>query len=433
MGALYRNDRTATFPQSWYAATVTAPPLRPALRGTHTADVCVIGAGFTGLSAARVMAAKGLSVIVLDAHRAGFGASGRNGGQVASGFGAPQRLLARKLGAGLARDLWALTEEAKADVAANARAFGPDIRYRAGIAHGCYSDGELADNRADAEFLSASYGYDKVQSYDAADFAGIVQSPLYRGGLIDRGGAHIHPLRYALALADAAEASGARIHDQSPVHHIARGSTVSIRTGQGRVRAAHAIIATNGYIDGLDRAVAARVLPLNSFIVATAPLGDKADTVLAEDIAVEDSKHFVNYYRLSEGRRLLFGGRASARIAFPTDIAAYLRPRFEQLFPQIAGTPVTHAWGGTLGVTATGLPAVLRVAPNILSIGGFNGQGVALSGLCGKIMGEAVAGQVGRFETLARIPSVTFPGGAMFGRGVLGAYIALQGLRERFG
>ena len=433
MGALYGNDRTAAFPQSWYAATVSPPPLRPALRGDHRADVCVIGAGFTGLSAARVMAARGLSVIVLDAHRAGFGASGRNGGQVGSGLGVSQRRLARRLGAGLARDLWHLAEEAKADVAANARAFGPDIHYRPGIAHGCYTATELADDRDEAAFLASTYGYDKIESFDRDTFADIVRSPQYRGGLIDRGGAHIHPLRYALALAGAAEASGARIYEQSPVHHLAHGQSLSIRTSAGRVRASHAVIATNGYIDGLIPQVAARVLPLNSFIVATEPLGDRADAILGEDIAVEDSKHFVNYYRLSEDRRLLFGGRASARIAFPADIAGLLRPRFEKLFPQLGGVPITHVWGGTLGVTAYRLPAVMRVAPNVLSVGGFNGHGVALSGLSGKLMGEAVTGDSARFDTFARLPSLAFPGGAAVGRGILAAYLGVKAWQDRLG
>jgi len=193
MNTLYRNDKRAQFPASWYAATVNTPPLRAELRGAQTADVCVIGAGYTGLSAARVMAARGLSVIVLEAHRAGFGASGRNGGQIASGYNASQRLLARKLGGDVARDLWALSQEAKADVAANCAAFGDDTQYKPGIAHGCYSAKELAEHTADAAFLHKTYDYDQVTAYAPADFAQIVQTPAYTGGVIDTGGAHMHP------------------------------------------------------------------------------------------------------------------------------------------------------------------------------------------------------------------------------------------------
>ena len=433
MTPLYRNDQVATFPQSWYAATVDHPPLRPDLRGTQKADVCVIGAGYTGLTAARTLAAKGLSVIVLDAHRAGFGASGRNGGQIASGYNAPQRLLAQKLGGETARALWDLTQEAKADVAANCKAFGQQMQHKPGIAHGCYSDAELADVLRDADHLNSAYGYTDVDRYDTDEFAQIVKSPAYKGGIVDRGGAHMHPLRYALALAKAAEDAGAVIYEKSPAHHIAKGATVSVRTSKGRVQAKHVIIATNGYISGLERQVAARILPINSFICATKPLGDLAKETLTEDIAVEDSRRFVNYYRLSEDGRLLFGGRASSKIAFPEDIAALLRPRMTALFPQLSGIEITHQWGGTLGVTTTSLPAIQRVAPNILSAGGFTGHGVALSGLCGKVMAEAIAGQAGRFDTLMALPTPPFPGGEMGGRPLLGLYIAWNNLRERLG
>lgn len=433
MSTLYRNDKVAAFPNSWYAATVTHPPLRPDLRGTQTADVCVIGAGYTGLTAARTLAAKGLSVIVLEAHRAGFGASGRNGGQVATGLGLAQRDLIRKYGEAPARALWDFSLEATADVAANCTAFGPETCHRWGIAHGCYTDTEYAKHAQEARFLADHYGYAKIEPQDKSTFAETVKTTSYAGGVIDRGGAHIHPLRYALALARATEDAGAVIYENSPAHHIAKGDTASVRTSKGRVNAKHVVIATNGYIAGLDRQVAAKVVPLNSFIIATEPLEDRAKDIIAEDIAVEDSKHFVNYYRMSEDKRLLFGGRASAKVAFPTDIAGLLRPRMTDLFPRLGDVRIDFAWGGALGVTATGIPAALRVAPNILSAGGFNGHGVALSGLCGKIMGEAIAGQAGRFDTLATLPTVTFPGGPLFGRSVLGLYLAWQGLREKLG
>ncbi len=426
MSVLYRNDRIATFPDSWYADGVETPPLRAELKGQHTADVCVVGAGYTGLSAARVMARAGLSVIVLDAHRAGFGASGRNGGQVASGYNASQRKLTKILGDETAKALWDLTEEAKADVAA----LGPDIDRKPGIAHGCYSDAERVALEEDAAFLNRAYGYDQIVSYDAAAFREIVQSPLYTGGVLDHGGAHIHPLKYALKLAEMAEAAGAELYERSPVHHIAQGKRHSVRTSKGRVTADHVVLATNGYHAGLDRALAAHIQPVNSFIIATEPLGPLAADVLSQAIAVEDHKYFVNYYRLSDDGRLLFGGRATGRTAFPNDIAGLLSTRMTALFPQLADVRVDYAWGGALGVTPSGLPAVLRLAPTIVAAGGFTGHGVALSGLCGKVLGEAILGQAGRFDTLTALPTPGFPGGTFGGRLLLQGYFALQNLRQ---
>jgi gamma-glutamylputrescine oxidase len=311
MNPLYRNDRAGQHPKSWYAATANIPAERPPLYGETTADVCVIGAGFTGLSAALHLAQKGLSVIVLDAHRVGFGASGRNGGQVSSGYNKSQSWLAAKLGDGPAKHLWDMAEEAKSDLRSLAAAHAPDARYTAGVAHGAYSASEAAADDAEAAYLNQHYGYDQIETLDRDAMQSIVKTPLYQGGTLDMGAGHIHPLRYALGLARAAKAAGVRIFERSEVHHIAKGDPVIVRTNNGRVKAAHVIIAGNGYLPGIEPKIAAKVMPINSFIGATSPLGDKATDVLSRDIAVADSKFVVNYYRLSEDNRLLFGGRES--------------------------------------------------------------------------------------------------------------------------
>lgn len=433
MSALTRNDKQGEFPASWYTATMDAPPLRPALRGEQKADVCIIGAGYTGLAAARTLAAKGLSVVVLEAHRAGFGASGRNGGQVSSGYNTSQRDLAKKLGANTARDLWELTQEAKADVATNCATIAPDAQYKQGIAHACYTAKEREHHRVDAAFLQDSYGYDATKTYDRNDFAEIVASPLYDGGTIDWGGAHIHPLRYAIALARAAEDAGAVIYENTAVHHIGKGPKVTLRTSKGHVIADHLIIATNGYINGLERKVAATIMPVNSFICATEPLDGDQKNIVMQGISVEDCKNFVNYYRMSEDNRLLFGGRASAKTAFPDQIGAMLRPRFTALFPQLADVGIDYAWGGTLGITMTGLPAIQRIDKNIVSAGGFTGHGIALSGLCGKVLGETITGHAGRFDTLASLPTPAFPGGTVFGPALLQLFFRWNTLRDKIG
>ncbi len=430
---LYRNETPGQLPDSWYLASAELPPERPALKGHHRADVCVVGAGFTGLSAARHLAAKGLRVIVLDAHRVGFGASARNGGQVWSGYNTPQRQLAKKYGAEHARRMWDLTQEAKADVRAICAAEVPEAHYRPGIAEAAVKPAELDEMHRDAAFLQSAYGYDQMTLWDRAAMRAVIKTDDYHGGHLDMGAGHMHPLRYLLAQARLAEAAGAVIHDRSEVHHIAHGDPAEVRTGRGRVQANHVILAGNGYLSNIDRKVTAKIMPVNSFIAATEPLGDRADAVLARDIAVSDSKFVLNYYRLSEDRRLLFGGRPSYSIGFPKDIAAFMSARIDAMFPQIAGVGIDHAWGGTLGITANRLPSLQKVAPNVVSAGGYSGVGVALSGMAGKIMAEAVAGQAGRFDVLASLKVPHFPGGTALRAPLLRTAMTWYALRDRLG
>ncbi len=433
MNPLYRNDTPGQFPQSWYAASTDLPPERPPLYGETTADVCIIGAGFTGLSAARHLAEKGMDVVVLDAHRAGFGASGRNGGQVGSGFNAEQTTLEARHGADTARALWALAEEAKTDIRDICAKQVPEARYTPGVAHGCYTRKEAAEYAEYAGHLAAHYGYDQIEVLETDAMRALVKSPRYQGGILDRGAGHIHPLRYAIGLTKLAEAAGARFYDRSEVHHITHGDPAELRTNRGCVKARHVILAGNGYLPNIERKVAAKVMPINSFICTTEPLGDKAADVLAEDIAVADSKFVVNYYRMSEDKRFLFGGRESYSIGFPKDISTALVARMTNLFPQLAGTKIDYVWGGTLGITMTRLPAIQRVAPNMLSGAGFSGHGVALSGLAGKVMAEAIAGQAGRFDTLAALDVPNFPGGPAFRAPLLTLAMTWFALRDRLG
>lgn len=433
MNPLYRNDRQGEFPDSWYVASTDIPPLRPALKGQLTADVCVVGAGYTGLSAARRLAEKGLDVVVVDAHRAGFGASGRNGGQASSGHHIDQRNLAHKFGKDHAAALWALSEQAKADIRENCASHIPEAAYKPGIVHGFYATSEAEDHRKEIAFRAQEYGYAQTRLLSPAEMSEIVKSPLYDGGQLDEGAGHIHPLRYALGLARLAEAAGARIYECSEVHRIVHGDPVTLRTNKGQIRARHVILAGNGYLPHIERKVAAKIMPLNSFICATEPLGDRAKDVLARDVAVEDSKFVVNYYRLSEDGRLLFGGRPSYSIGFPDDMSSALRQRMCALFPQLAGARIDYAWGGSLGVTMTRMPALMRLAPNVLAAGGYSGQGVALSGMAGKVMAEAVAGQAGRFDIIANLNVPNFPGGPAMRAPLLTLAMTWYALRDRLG
>ena len=433
MNPLYRNDRPGQFPKSWYAASTEIPAERPPLYGETTADVCIVGAGYTGLSAALHLAEKGLDVVVLDAHRAGFGASGRNGGQVGTGYNMRQEALEKRCGAGNARLLWDMAEEAKSDLRQNCDRYAPDARYRPGVAHGFYSGQEAKEYASHAAHLADTYGYDQIEVLDSDAMGALVKTPLYQGGLLDMGAGHLHPLRYAFGLARAAETAGVRIYERAEVHGIMHGDPVTLQTDRGRVNARHAILAGNGYLPHIERKVAAKVMPINSFICATEPLGDRAAEVLARDIAVADSKFVVNYYRMTEDKRFLFGGRESYSIGFPKDISTALIARMTNLFPQLSGVRVDYVWGGTLAITMPRLPALQRVAPNVLSGAGFSGHGVALSGLAGKVMAEAIHGQASRFDTLAGLNVPNFPGGAAFRAPLLTLAMTWYALRDRLG
>lgn len=432
MNPLHRNDPVrGRHAASWYAASTDAGETRAPLKGAHRADVAILGAGFTGLWAAKVLAEAGLRPVVLDAHRAGWGASGRNGGQVGSGFNLGQRDLEARIGEGNARAAWDLAEAAKAQVRDFIAHEAPEARYLPGVAHGHYTPREHAEAEREAEHLASRYGYDRIEVMGRDRFHDLVRSPRYMGGLLDRGAGHIHPLRYALALARSAEAAGAVIHEHSEVLAIDRGPTATLSTAEGTLAAPHVILAGNGYMPALDREYAAHVMPINSFIGATAPLGNRWTEVLGEDVAVADSKFVVNYYRVSEDRRFLFGGRESYGLGFPRDIAGPLSHRLANLFPQLKGVSIEHVWGGTLAITVSRLPFVRRVAPNILAAGGYSGHGVALSGMAGRVMAEAILGEAAGLDALSRLPTPRFPGGARARAPLLALAMTWYALRDR--
>ena len=432
MNPLYRNDKRGEHAPSWYAASLPPEVARPALRcGVH-ADVVILGAGYTGLWAALTLARAGRRVVVLEAHRVGFGASGRNGGQVQSGFNKPQSWLEDRLGNTRARALWDMAQAAKDQLRDFCDTHAPEAGFRAGLAHGEYSLADLDHARAEADHMARHYGQE-IAIMDRVEFGALVKSPLYFGGSFYPTGGHLHPLAYARALARAAEAAGAVIYETTEVLSVTPGPKIILTTPKGQVTATHAIIAGNGYLPNILPAVNARVMPINSFIAATDPLPDRWQEVLARDIAVSDSKFVVNYYRFSDDRRFLFGGRESYFIAYPRDIATALIARMTRLFPQLSGVGITHVWGGALGITMSRLPHVAQVAPNILSGAGFSGHGVALSGMAGRVMAEAVMGQEDGLTTLAALPVGRFPGGAGLRAPILTLAMTWFALRDRLG
>ncbi|WP_134724614.1 NAD(P)/FAD-dependent oxidoreductase [Paracoccus luteus] len=435
MNLLFSNDRRGAYPPSLYAAQNPVLPPFAALRGEARADVVVVGGGYTGLSAALHLARAGRRVVLLEAHRVGFGASGRNGGQVGSGQRLEVDALERIAGRDATRRLWDMAEAAKALTRALADAAG--VAFHPGIAHAARTAAEVAHARANAERLARDYNYDRITPLDRDGLRALVKSPLYRGGDIDRGAGHLDPLALALGMARLAAGAGTVIHEDSHVHHIAHGARAGdktvVQTGTGRVICDQVILAANGYLGGLDTQVAARVMPINNFVVATEPLGARAGDILAENIAVHDTRFVVNYWRLSPDGRLIFGGGENVGYRFPRDIAAKVRRPLERVYPQLKGVPITHAWGGTLAITMNRMPLFARPAPNCLSASGYSGHGVALATLAGKLMAQAVQGQSDGFDAMAALRPAPFPGGAAMRWPLLVAGMSWYGLRDRLG
>lgn len=431
MNLLHVNDRAGAYPPSWYAATAVPHAPFPRLEGAVRVDVCIVGGGYTGLSAALHLAQAGLSVALVEAHRVGFGASGRNGGQVGSGQRQDQVWLERVAGRVDAHRLWDMAEGAKAllrDLSADM----PGVDWRPGIAHACRTEAEVRDAHAYAEKLRRDYGYDQVEPLDRDGIRRLIGSRAYVGGEVDRGAGHIHPLNFALGLARKATEAGARIFELSEVTRIDHGPRPVVHAGAGSVLCDHVILAANGYLGGLEPDIAARVMPINNFILATEPLGDRAAQVLAEPVAVADTRFVVNYWRLSGDGRLLFGGGESYGWRFPDIVATVRRPML-QVYPQLADARIDYAWGGTLAITMNRMPCFRRVRPNVLSASGYSGHGVAMATMAGKVMAQAVQGQAQGFDLMARLPQPRFPGGMALRWPMLVLAMTWYAMRDRLG
>ena len=433
MDFLTANDRDGEYPDSYYAASVEQlPPFAP-LEGDVKADVCIVGGGFTGLSAALHCAERGLRVVLLDAQRVGWGASGRNGGQAGADQRSDQATLEKMLGDEHARRLFDLGLESIATVKELIARHRIDCHLKPGILLVDHKAEHTNDSRATVEHLNSKYDYDGMEFVDGASVREMIGTDIYHSAILDTAAAHLHPLRLALGLARAASAAGALIHERSRVSKITQGPKVRIETVSGSVTADHVLLACNGYLGDLDNTVAARVMPVNNFIIATEPLSEEvARDLIRDDVAVADSKFVVNYWRLSDDKRLLFGGRESYGYRFPDDVKSYVRKPMLAIYPQMKDVRIDYGWGGTLAITRSRLPHFMRVAPNILSASGYSGHGVSLATLAGKLAAEAIAGQAERFDTMADVPTAPFPGGALLRWPALMLGMIWYGFRDRF-
>ncbi len=426
-------DPEAHYPASYYAATRGESPVASPLVGETRADVCIVGGGFTGLSAALRLAERGVSVALLEGGPLGWGASGRNGGQVHVGMRREQDWLEKAVGRDDAEHLWRIAIDARDDLDRLMREHRIDCDYRPGYLHADHKARYVSDTRDNVELLQSRYGYPHIRFVDREEIRTLVAGGAYHGGSLDLRGGHLHPLNLSLGIARAAAAAGAGLHAHSHATAIAPcASGWRVATAQGAVVADKVLLACGGYLRGLDRTVDARVMPINNYVAVTAPLGeDRARALIRDGLAVSDSRFVVYYYRMTPDQRLLFGGGESYSYRFPADIANFVRPHMARVFPQLAEVPIDYAWGGTLSITATRMPFVREVRPGIINVSGLSGLGVVLAPYFGRIVGDAIAGGHGDFDRLARLPVPSLPGGRLFRWPTMVAAMTVFALRDR--
>ncbi len=415
--------------KSYYRATANSAPGRPALDGGASVDVCVVGGGYTGLSAALHLAERGYSTLLLEAEQVGFGASGRNGGQVNSGLRKGAGALLSMFGREAATRVWDLAEEAKATLRQRVSRHAIACDLKSGGLYVAYKNSDPAWMAEEVDLTERIFGYDALALLDKAGLEERLGSRRYHGAIADSGAGHLHPLNYALGLAGAAEVAGARICENTRVLAIGPGE---VRTATGMVKARYVVLGCNAYLDGLEPRIAGRIMPISNHIVATEPLGEAAASALIrDDAAVCDTKFVVDYFRLSADKRLLFGGGETYSRQPPRNIAGFVRPYMLKVFPQLEAVRIDYAWGGQLAITMNRLPHLGRLPGDVYFAQGYSGQGVAIATLAGKLIAEALAGSAERFDLLACVDHRSFPGGTLLRRPALVLGMLWYALRDR--
>jgi gamma-glutamylputrescine oxidase len=400
---------------SWYAATAHASPERPPLQGEVETDVCVVGGGFSGLSAALHLAERGYQVAVLEAARIGWGASGRNGGQIVNGYSRDLDTIERTYGREAAAALGGMAFEGAAIIRERIERYAIQCDLVDGGFFAAMNARQLRELRH-MQALWAGFGHDALELYeDRKRLQEIVLSERYVGGLLDRRGGHIHPLNLALGEAAAIESLGGRIYEDSAALRIRRGEPIRAYTEQGVIQARFLVVAGNAYLGRLVPELAAKAMPCGTQIIATEPLGEaRAGKLLPAGYCVEDHNYILDYFRRTADHRLLYGGGVSYGGGTPASIEGFLRRKMLKTFPALSDVRVEYAWTGNFLLTLTRIPQLGRIGDNLYYLQGYSGHGVTTTHLAGRLIAEAMAGQAERFDAFARLPHYYFPGGRLF-------------------
>lgn len=425
---------------SYYAATAPRTTRHAPLRGSADTDVAIVGGGLAGLSAAIELADRGHAVTLLEARELGWGASGRNGGQLIAGLASEQGPIEAQLGDEDARAVFAMTLEALDIVRERCARFGIACDLRRGFLSVAVNERKARALRRWHEDMATRYGH-ATQWLGPAELPRFVASPRFHSGVFDPSGGHLHPLKYTLGLARAAAGLGVRLHEQSPVQSLdTGGARLALRTPEGELRAQRVVLAGNVYLEGVAPALEARIMPVGTYMVATRAIDPAlAASLIPSGAAVSDTNVVLDYFRFSADHRLLFGGGISYSTRTPRNLVEHMRRRIAATFPALRDTPVEFTWGGFVDISMNRAPDFGRLRDvaggpaklaDVYHLQGFSGHGLALTGLAGRLVAEAIDGDTGRFDTFARLRHRAFPGGRWLRMPALVAGMAYHRLRD---
>lgn len=401
-------------PHSYYAASANQNLHYPALEQDLDVDVCIVGAGITGASAALSLAEKGYKVVVLEANRVGWGASGRSGGQMIFGYACEQANLTRLMGHSASQSLWQTSLAAMNLMRSRIKQHHIECDLVEGHVHAAMKPRHMKELADWQRSLKNDFGYSSLRMWDHTQLRQQLASDAYIGGLYDANSGHVHPLNYTLGLVRAAELAGAVFYEHSTVTRIEQGATPIAFTERGRVRCRHLLLCGNAYLSGVAPDIERKLMPVGTYITATEPLGaERAQELIRNNMAVADINFVLDYFRLSADHRLLFGGRVSYSGREPRQLASLMGQRLRHIFPQLQDVAQQYTWGGYVGITMNRAPHFGRLNGNVYFAQGFSGHGIALTGMAGFLMAETIAGSAERFDLFCKIPHHDFPGGRL--------------------
>ncbi|KTS76147.1 NAD(P)/FAD-dependent oxidoreductase [Pantoea stewartii] len=420
--------------ENYYTSTRNPHAPWPVLQESIQCDVCIIGAGFTGLSAGLFLTEAGYDVVLLEAARVGYGASGRNGGQAVNSYSRDVDVIEQRYGKDSAKMLGSMMFEGGDIIRDRIDRYAIACDYRPGGIFAAFNRRQMA-HLASQKAAWQRYGNDQLELLDERGIRREIGSERYLGGLLDKRGAHLHPLNLALGEAEAIRRHGGRIYEQSAALSVSYGSPNRVKTAQGEVSATFLIFAGNAYLPSeLEPRLSRKSMPCGSQIIATEPLSrDRALALLPNNYSVEDSNYLLDYFRLTADNRLLYGGGVVYGAREPGDVITMIRPKMLRTFPQLQDVKIDFAWSGNFLLTLSRMPQFGRLENNVYFMQGDSGHGVTCTHLSGKLISEVLRGDAERFDAFAKLPHLPFPGGRRFKVPLTAMGAAWYALRDRLG